>query len=280
MEDKSFLQNKLQIIANKYIHYIHHEMFCNVYINHGVIPTGLIINKKPSIGLWSEQFNTRWKEVLLTAKTSMLHLLYDQNKENANKQLKEFSDLIVNINEQNKVFLQELRESILELDALLFNRRVTKFIKFSDNVDITALRKSMQIENALLEIIQRKLLSDAIKYIFISVRKPPKTSQTVSEQKTLSQLQPSTDLYDKELEEVLVNILEGNTEHSKTNKNSDNMEESYTHDCEIDPESGRLRGKFISDNVFNLSTKTFSEAEIKLLSRGLGFVPTPEIVGK
>ena len=146
MEDKSFLQNKLRIVANKYTHYIHHETFCNVCINHGVIPTGLIINKKPSIGLWSERFNTQWKEVLLIAETSMLHLLYDQNKKNANKKLKEFSDLIVNINEQNKVFLQELRESILELDALLFNRRVTKFIKFSDNVDITALRKSMQIE--------------------------------------------------------------------------------------------------------------------------------------
>ena len=41
-----------------------------------------------------------------------------------------------------------------------------------------------------------------------------------------------------------------------------------------------MRGKFISDNVFNLSTKTFSEAEIKLLSRGLGFVPTPEKIDR
>ena len=153
----------------------------------------------------------------------MLHLLYDQNKENANKKLKEFSDLVVNINEKNKVFLQELRESILELDALLFNGQVTKL---SDNVDITAPRKSMQIENPLLEIIQRELLSDAIKHSFISVRKPPKTSQIVSEHKTPSQLQPSPDLYDKELEELLVNIIEGNMGHSKTNKNRDNMEES------------------------------------------------------
>ena len=71
MEDKRFLQNKFRIIANKYTHCIHHETFCNVCINHDVIPTGLIINEKPSVGLWSEQFNTQWKEVLLTAETSM-----------------------------------------------------------------------------------------------------------------------------------------------------------------------------------------------------------------
>ena len=169
MEDKSFLQNKLRIIANKYTHYKHHETFCNICINHDVIPSGLVINKKPSIGLWSEQFNIKWKEVLLTAERSMLQLLYIQNKENSNAKLKEFSELITNIKDQNNVFLQELHESINELDTLLFNRRVTKFIKFFDKVDITVLRKSMHIENPLLEIIQKKLLSDAIINNFIFV---------------------------------------------------------------------------------------------------------------
>ena len=75
MEDKSFLQNKLRIIANKYTHYKHHKTFCNIYINHGVIPTGLVINKNPSKGLWSEQFNIKWKKVLLTAEKSILQFL-------------------------------------------------------------------------------------------------------------------------------------------------------------------------------------------------------------
>lgn len=144
--------------------------------------TGLVINKKPSIGLWSEQFNIKWKEVLLTAEKSMLQLLYIQNQENSNAKLKEFSELITNIKDQNNVFLQELCESINELDALLFNRRVTKFIKFSDKVDITVLRKSMHIENPLLEIIQKKLLSEAIINNFISVQKQPR--DTVSKEKS------------------------------------------------------------------------------------------------
>ena len=41
-----------------------------------------------------------------------------------------------------------------------------------------------------------------------------------------------------------------------------------------------MRGKFISDNVFNISKRTFPEAEIKILSRGLGFVPTPEKIDR
>ena len=38
--------------------------------------------------------------------------------------------------------------------------------------------------------------------------------------------------------------------------------------------------KFISDNVFNLSKRLFTDSEIKLLSRGLGFVPTPEKIDR
>ena len=36
----------------------------------------------------------------------------------------------------------------------------------------------------------------------------------------------------------------------------------------------RLKGKFVSDNVINLSRRSLSEAEISLLSKGLKFVPT------
>ena len=31
--------------------YVHHEKFCNIFNDHNVIPTGLVINKKPSISL-------------------------------------------------------------------------------------------------------------------------------------------------------------------------------------------------------------------------------------
>ena len=43
---------------------------------------------------------------------------------------------------------------------------------------------------------------------------------------------------------------------------------------------GRLKGKFVSPNVINLSTRILSKAEISLLSKGLKFIPTPKSVNK
>ena len=43
---------------------------------------------------------------------------------------------------------------------------------------------------------------------------------------------------------------------------------------------GRLKGKFVSPNVINLSTRILSKAEISLLSKGLKFIPTPTSVNK
>ena len=43
---------------------------------------------------------------------------------------------------------------------------------------------------------------------------------------------------------------------------------------------GRLKGKFVSPNVINLSTRTLSKAKISLLSKGLKFIPTPTSVNK
>jgi len=44
--------------------------------------------------------------------------------------------------------------------------------------------------------------------------------------------------------------------------------------------SGRLKGVFVSPNVFNLSKRQLSTSEISLLSKGLKFVPTPNFVNR
>ena len=43
---------------------------------------------------------------------------------------------------------------------------------------------------------------------------------------------------------------------------------------------GRLKGKFVSPSVINLSTRILSRAEISLLSKVLKFIPTPTSVNK
>ena len=42
----------------------------------------------------------------------------------------------------------------------------------------------------------------------------------------------------------------------------------------------RLTGNFVSENVFNLSRRVLSESEIRLLSKGLKFVPTPVSINR
>ena len=43
---------------------------------------------------------------------------------------------------------------------------------------------------------------------------------------------------------------------------------------------GRLKGKFVSPNVINLSARILSKAEISLLPKGLKFISTPTSVNK
>ena len=60
---------------------------------------------------------------------------------------------------------------------------------------------------------------------------------------------------------------------------TDNTELLEAPDVRVN-ESGRLTGYWASDNVFNLSARVLSETEIKLLSRGLKFIPTPKSIDR
>ena len=43
---------------------------------------------------------------------------------------------------------------------------------------------------------------------------------------------------------------------------------------------GRIKGSFVSDYVFNLSQKTLSSLEIKVLKKGLGFSPRSSLINE
>ena len=46
------------------------------------------------------------------------------------------------------------------------------------------------------------------------------------------------------------------------------------------PNNKRMEGKFVSQNVFNLSDRVLTKNEIKVLDKGLSFVPTTEKVDR
>ena len=66
------------------------------------------------------------------------------------------------------------------------------------------------------------------------------------------------------------------SENINDSSEQDNIGESNVTEA-ID---GRLKGKFVSPNVINLSTRTLSKAEISLLSKDLKSIPTPTSVYK
>ena len=57
-------------------------------------------------------------------------------------------------------------------------------------------------------------------------------------------------------------------------------DDEHSNACNTDPATGRIEGKFVSENVFNLSSRNITEAEIKVFKKGLGFVPTPEKINR
>ena len=50
--------------------------------------------------------------------------------------------------------------------------------------------------------------------------------------------------------------------------------------AQVESESDRLTGKFVGENVFNLSKKILTEYEISVLSKGLSFCPVPPEISK
>ena len=64
-------------------------------------------------------------------------------------------------------------------------------------------------------------------------------------------------------DEDLVNILE--ELQNRTEVSGNNITENTS--------SNRLKGHFCSDTIFNLSHRVLSDAEIKILEKGLDFIP-------
>ena len=77
-------------------------------------------------------------------------------------------------------------------------------------------------------------------------------------------------------------VEEGGVHNSIGDVHTDNSESTPldTNPPPPDPSGDRIEGKFVSDNVINLSKRDLSEAEIKVLSKGLKFCPTTKEISK
>ena len=74
----------------------------------------------------------------------------------------------------------------------------------------------------------------------------------------------------------------GNTTIVGSTQTSIGRASNYFMETTIEPRSinGPLKGYFCSDVVFNLSYKVLSDTENNVLSKGLGFAPTPSFINE
>ena len=275
-------------ILNKLTYYQHHEKFSNVCIDLQVIPYGLRIKKLPSIGLSRQSFIDDWKIILHQSELSLLSKIHEENKYNYNTLLPTFETKLneyVNLQEIPVNGLQELREKIIKVETTLFNRRITKFIKISEATDIRTIRTKMEISNPISKKIQRRILALSITKNRITTRRTKKDVSRINivnkEVENISEPQES-DANISDLAEVLVSLPEDETQsESDLAEILANLPEDTSQPPEIEPNhNSRMTGKFVSENVFNLSNKNLTPSEIKLLSKGLSFVPTPERIDR
>ena len=82
------------------------------------------------------------------------------------------------------------------------------------------------------------------------------------------------------LAEILANLIKDNIPPSLNVSEQDlcshGETSNTTNKCEIDEENNQIKGKFVSDNVFNLSRRNITDDDLSLLSQSLSFVPTPK----
>ena len=135
-----------------------------------------------------------------------MKLLHHQNQENASIKFDEFEELLKNMKNNKKVFLKELQAKLIELDAVLFNRRITKFVKLSDKLDTRSLGNVMKIENQLLDTMKKNLLIYVSRDNHITNQRHSRNKLFDNSDKQRSKM--DTELVNNRLEETLY-VIDG-----------------------------------------------------------------------
>ena len=109
-------------------------------------------------------------------------------------------------------------------------------------------------------------------------------SEVVSEQELTTSIPEreslgTSVLSTQDLVDILINLNDSETE-GITPPDTEIRTVGETTELKTSLSEERLTGNFVSENVFNLSRRVLSENEIRLLSKGLKFVPTPVSINK
>ena len=174
------------------------------------------------------------------------------------------------------------------IESELFNRRITKTVKVAKDPDLRLLWEKMRVANYLSNEPNNLYLSYAKQLHHITIRRDQskrqreKANRESVNQYSSSQFQNTTLSNDTTLLNILESHLADNTEAKQPidlearQSIGESPNNNFPENNADTPNSKRMERKFISQNVFNLSGRVLTENEIKVLDKGLNFVPTPE----
>ena len=300
--EESFISNnieKLHKIGKKIIHLKHHIKYLEVCILYKVTPQGLRIKKIPSISPFTTDFRKDWDSILETSEEQLSRRVLMESESNVKHRINEFYGIFVKVLETEDPItdVEQLLVSFIDLEDKLFNRRVTKFLKIFNEINLNQMRREMVTENHFSKEIQKhfedkKLIQSSI--TTSKQRKPTKElkkrSAIPSETIPSPPLSPSpilpldlssssTSVHDiTQFAEILADLEKDAIPPAHRNfvTTANTETTSRLNFCETDKTSNRLVGIFISSSVVNLSRRNVTSAEIELLEKGLSFVPMPE----
>ena len=254
--------------AVKGISYHYHVAFLEVCKSYNIVPKGLVVNKRPFISFSSDELTAAWKETLQATQATLIETLIVGI-------FRKLTDFEID-------FWEEMCRVVERSTEEEFSDWAVKLLVYLEKHEKRCREKKCK---KLKKLLPKCYLEEAL--------------QRMREHE--GYLTFKTEIYDF-LQEIncdipnLVNLnLIGSSFMSNNNDSTLKDNSILQNNSTLTPEipasleyhsgpceavNNRYIGKFVSDNVVNLSSKNLSAAEISLLSKGLKFVPTPTHVDR
>ena len=254
--------------AVKGISYHYHIAFLEVCKSYNSFPRGLIVDKKPFISFSSDELTAAWKDTLQATQATLMETLIVGI-------FRKLTDFEIN-------FWEEICKIVERSTEAEFSDWAVKLLVYLEKHEKKCKKKKCR---KLKKLLPECYVDEAL--------------QRMREHE--GYLTFKNEIHDF-LQEVncdipiLANLNLIGSSFMSTNDNSIQNNNSTLNDNSIlTPEipasleyhsgpceavNDRYIGKFVSDNVVNLSRRNLSTAEISLLSKGLKFVPTPTYVDR
>ena len=213
------------------------------------------VNKNPCIGKPSKKFISDWEGELINVESKLRDLVLYEYVEKLFKSEEAFNCLFEELLIQDD-WLLKVRGHLEKYEKILRQRKLKKLKKLTKSNEFLFFECLGQFDS------HEPFFS--FKHQFFKF-----CNSFVPDFENLHNLVHLNDVSDTK-----TMFDDSSISDSENSKNCEGTPFSNVQGNEVEMCDGRLKGKFVSTNVINLSKRNLSENEISLLSKGLNFIPT------